>query len=639
MRHHAVPLFAAATILVGLFGLSGPAGAENAPAELAAGPAPTPSPVPSPKPPSRFNLKIDTYTSGTNNQMVGPGTTPAEGPAFAAGGQLGPGTPYDMFQGAPLVTGEGLAQDFLITPSYALSPAVDVNLTFGYGSASGTGNVINYWGDAIMPSINPNLGRRAFQLTPAFPTHNGQNPVSGTMVSLLSGQVLDHGGNYGMTIGWLNLHQNVNWAFSQAPWANTPFALAPQLNGSIGDGPPAIDVLKNGPALLPLSGGDLWIKDGIDTVEMTSADMPSPYLSPARILSASFVQDHGGGLRYSYQMTGLTQWGPDTGAVLWGSNGTLVNGVPQSTVNNQRQVIFGVGATVPLGTFDGELRYGYSCYGATNTAVSAPSCASGNYYYAKLHHGFTHFDMALEGVRFEGTYAPAILNYGVQENVWTYPAAWPGNWLRGSYQLVDNSLVGPNRQGGRVTATTIIAGLEIRFAFAEYSQIQALNAHAAFTPGFIEPYFLPQTNAIGTAGSEQHFEGWFNYHTKWADITLDLAQVNTWRPAPAGQPQDNVVMQYPAGVLTLARNFGPKVFGAAGIGRFALNGQFDTSGPNNASLSQNVVFAGLELRSNGTTGYGLEWRLYSVQGTPTIPGGLSPAFHGPQIQFYQRFKT
>ena len=73
-------------------------------------------------------------------------------------------------------------------------------------------------------------------------------------------------------------------------------------------------------------------------------------------------------------------------------------------------------------------------------------------------------------------------------------------------------------------------------------------------------------------------------------------------------------MQYPAGVLTLARNFGPKVFGAAGVGRFALNGQFDTSGPNNAQLAENLVFAGLELRPNGTTGYGLQWRLYSVNG-------------------------
>ena len=51
----------------------------------------------------------------------------------------------------------------------------------------------------------------------------------------------------------------------------------------------------------------------------------------------------------------------------------------------------------------------------------------------------------------------------------------------------------------------------------------------------------------------------------------------------------------------MSRPFGPKVTGSAGVGRFALNGQFDTSGVNNASLAQDVVFAGLQFRSNSTT--------------------------------------
>ncbi len=101
-------------------------------------------------------------------------------------------------------------------------------------------------------------------------------------------------------------------------------------------------------------------------------------------------------------------------------------------------------------------------------------------------------------------------------------------------------------------------------------------------------------------------------HASFADITLDLGQVNTWRSAPLGQPQDNVNVQYPAGVLTLARNFGPKVYGAAGVGRFGLNGQFDTSGPNNAQLAEDLVFAGLELRPNGTTGYGRASGVYTL---------------------------
>jgi hypothetical protein len=211
--------------------------------------------------------------------------------------------------------------------------------------------------------------------------------------------------------------------------------------------------------------------------------------------------------------------------------------------------------------------------------------------------------------------------------------------LRGDYQLVDNSEVGANREGGKILTTFIVAGVEVRLAFAQYQQIKALDLSTAFGPGFVEPYFLPQATAMGTLGTEQHFSGWFGYHSKWADIALDLSEVRTWRSAPLGQPQDNVSMEYPSGVLTLSRAFGPKISGAAGVGRFALNGQFNTSGVNNASLAQDVVFASLQLRSNATTGYGLEYRLYSVDGSPTIPGGPSPAYHGPQIQFYQRFKT
>ena len=641
MRHQAVPLLAAATILVGIAASGGVARAQSVPATLAAAPAPSASPRPAPtvKPASKFNMKIDTYTSGTNQQFTGPGISPAEGPGFAAGGPVAPGTPYDMFSGASQSTGEGLSFDFLLTPIYTITPSIDVSATVGYGSASGSGNVVNYWGDAIMPTINPNLGSRAFQLTPAFTTHNGQDPVSGTKASILSGSIAEHNGNGALSVGWFSLHQNVPWAMSQAPWTSTPFELAPQIPQSIGDGPPTVDVMKEGPTVLPLSGADLWLKKDLATLEVASADLPAPYTSPARILTGSVVIDHGDGLTYSGELTGLRSWGPDTGRVLFGSSAAFVNGVPQSTVYGQQMLVAGIGATFPLGVSDGEVRYGYSCYGASGAATATPNCTSGNYYYAMLHHGFSHFDLQLSGVRFEGTYAPAILDYGTIENVWTYPAAWPGTWLRGNYQLVDNSEVGPNRQGVRLQTTFVVAGVETRLAFGEYSQIQALDANSAFTPGFVEPYFLPQISAPGSLGTEQHFEGWFSYHAKWADITLDLSQVNTWRAAPAGQPQDNVQMQYPSGVLTFSRPFGPKVSGAAGIGRFALNGRFDTSGPVNAQLSQDVVFAGLQLRSNGTSGYGLEYRLYSTAGLPTLPGGPLPAYHGPQIQFYQRFKT
>ena len=635
MRQYAVPLFAAVFLTFGIAEVGGVALAQTTPV-----PAASASPDPAPtKKPARYTVKIETYTSGTNQQFVGPGTTPAEGPAFSAGGALAPGTPYDFFSGASQATGQGISQDFLVKPIFYANPNVDVSVTLGYGSASGTGNVVNYWGDAIMPSINPNLGNRAFTLTPQFTTHNGQDPISATKLGVLQGSIMDHNGNGGITLGYFDLHQTVPFAMSQAPWVSTPFQVVPQLPHNIGDGAPTVDVLKGNPQFLPMSGFDAWYKADLATFEVASGLMPAPTNSPTRITTASVVLNHGAGLSYSGELTMLNQYGPETARVLFGSGATLTNGIPQSMLFGQHQFVAGLGATFTTGQVDADLRYGYSCYNAIGTAASTAACTSGNYYYGKLHHGFSHFDVAIEGVRNEASYAPAILDYGTLENVWTYPAAWPSNWLRGTYQAVDNSMVGPNRQGFRLGGTTIIAGIEIRLSYARYSQIQVVDGTSAFASGFIEPYFLPQLSG-GSIGIEQHAEGWFSYRAKWADIVLDLAQINMWRSGTAPVlGADAVRMAYPMGTLSLTRPFGPKVTGTIGAGRSALNGQFNTSGPNNADLSQDVIFAGAQYRTNATSGYGLEYRLYSVDGTPTIPGGLSPAYHGPQIQFYQRFKT
>jgi hypothetical protein len=185
-----VPLFAAAASVLGFTALGGTGLASAAPAAQATA---SPSPEPSKKP-SVFSMKIDTYTSATNQQFVGPGISPPEAATFAQGGVQAPISPYALFSGAPLVTGQGTAQDFLLTPTFAVNPHIDAAVTIGYGSASGTGNVINYWGDPIMPSINPNLGVKAFTLAPAFPTHNGADAASATRLGFLSASVTEHSG-------------------------------------------------------------------------------------------------------------------------------------------------------------------------------------------------------------------------------------------------------------------------------------------------------------------------------------------------------------------------------------------------------------------------------------------------------------
>lgn len=645
MRPHLAVFFAASAVFACGIGVGQSASAQ-VPAPVAS-PAASPSPSPKPtKKPSRLTLGISSYTTGVDQQFVGPGSVPPAplAASFAAGGALAPGTPYDYFSGAPTTTGAGIHFEINVQPTYALSTAVDATVQFGYGSIGGSGNVAGYWGESTMPTINPHLGSQAATLTPAFNTHNGQDAVTAARGSVLKGSIAMHNGSGEFNVGWFNLHQTAPFVFQQAPWTNTPVQLVPQMAHSLSNGSPSDDVFVEGATVLPLHGADIWKKVGDTTVEFASADLPAAVTSPARLFTGSVVIDHGSGLKYSAQFAHVNESGPDTARVLFGNSPSLtssLNGlIPQSTVYGQHVLIAGAGATFQTGEFDAEARYGYSCYGANGVAVSSSSCTSGNYYYGKIHHGFSHFDLALEVVRFEPTYAPALLSYGTLENVWTAPYAYPGNWLNGSYQLVNNSETPANRQGLRLSTTFIISGVETRLAYADYKQIQAADATSAFQSGFVEPYFTPQITAAGsTLGRERRMTGSFMWHPRFADVSLDLSDSTLLRSPTAGNLGEAVSMNYPSAVLSLSRNFGPKVFGSAGVARFAVDGSFDGVGPKNADLVQNVIFAGAELRKDATSAYHFQWRLYSNHGIPTVTPGALPDYHGSQLIFEQRFKT
>ncbi len=639
-------------IAVGFVAL-GPLSQRDALAQSIPSPSPSPratsTPTPAPKPttlptkkPSRLHIGIDSYTSGTNQQFVGPGVNgAAEIPNFQAGGPLAPTVPYDFFSGAPTTTGQAISQDLLVSPTYRLQK-FDVAVTFGYGSIGGSGNVGAYWGDALMPTINPHLGSRAFTVGPDFPTHNGGDPVNASRLSVLNGTIAFHDGSGALTGGWFDQHQSVPFVFSQAPQTNAPFQLSPEIPQSIGDGTPSVDVFRGESGLLPLQGYDLWGKTNSFSFEILNANLPALAGNVARASSISGVYS-AGQVKISAEVAHLMESGPITGRFSFGSG--LTGGldgaaiVPQSTVDGQRMDIEGIGAVFPVATADAELRYGHSCYAADNVAIPTSSCTAGNYYYAKFHQGFTKFDVGLEFVRFEPQYAPAVLSYGTIENVWSSPLAFPGTWLNGTYQFVNNSEVGSNRQGVRASTTFLIAGVEARFAVARYEQVSPYDLTSGAQAGFIEPYFSPQLTATnGVRGTETHASGWFAWHPKLVDVTLEVSDVVTNRNAPAGRPQDAIAIDYPAAVLSLSRTFG-RWLGGVGAGRYAVEGSWDTVGTINASLSQNVVFAGLQLRANANSAYGLEYSIFSVNGVPLVPAGLSPAYHGPQIQFYQRLKT
>ena len=134
MRLHAVPLFRCG--YDSYFGVT--AESERARRSRKPPPQPAPTVVASATPVARsrrksrrgYTIKIDTYTSGTNQQFVGPGTVPAGRSALRSppAAHSRPGTPYDFFSGGSQATGQGISQAFLLKPVVlCVNPNVDVS--------------------------------------------------------------------------------------------------------------------------------------------------------------------------------------------------------------------------------------------------------------------------------------------------------------------------------------------------------------------------------------------------------------------------------------------------------------------------------------------------------------------------------
>jgi hypothetical protein len=604
----------------------------------------TPVPSAPPTPGPRFGYTVEAQASYANQQFVGPGTVPPEAPLFLAGSPVAPGTPYDYWTSAPTVTGYGAVQSLLVSPHYAFSPAYEIGATLGEGVIAGTGNVAAYWGDQPVPMLNPHLGMRAVSVPPAFPTSNGQDAIGTVRAGLLSAAVGRRDGTLVARGGWFDLIQTEPFVFQPPLETNAPFAPTLTLPEGLGDGPQSFELLASGRTRLPLHGVDLMSRPtGPLTIEVTDAELAAPPGTPVRMVGGSLELDEGHGVSYAAQIERVVAAGePVLTTTLSGNTPTIVPSaqgpLPFSYLDGQTMMIGGLRASFPVGSVHAELRAAFSCYGAQGTAEARPQCTPGNYDDVRLRHTFGAVDATLEATRFEATYATMILPYGTPQNVWSISYAWPGTWLKGDYQFVDNSTLGPNRQGARVSARFPVLGVDTRLAYGQFRQILPYDSTIGFEPGFVEGFFLPQlTAAGGTLGKEQHFAAAFIAHPRLADVELNFTDITMSRPGSLGNPNEAVAMDYPATVLTLSRGFGPVLRGALGAGRYALTGAWVTAGPTNADLAERVVFAALELKESDGAALALQYRLYSVDGIPTVPQGSPPAYHGPQLLLEQRF--
>jgi hypothetical protein len=607
-------------------------------------PAPSATAQPSAAPqsmarPRGLQLSAAASTTFIDQSTVGPGQVGPEAAGFIDGSPLSPNTPYDLFSSAPEVPGvAGIAQ-IVSHEAYAFAHW-DASLTTGFGYVHGSVTNASYWGESLMPTLNPHLGFATVPYALAFPTHAGQDDGTGVRLSLLSGSLASADGALRVRGGWFDLAQTDRFVFAPPALTNVNPAIAYAPAESLSNGLPGTDRWQPDASQLPLSGLDVVAKRGAATFEAASAALPAPIGDTARLNIASLVIDHGEGTRLSAQVLHATESGtPFTTTVPFGidpiSYQTPQGVLPTSILNGQAQTVAGLRAAfhlVPVLALDGVAEIGRAWYQAAPVARPG-SEQPGGYYHLGFAKSARRATASLDLLRMEPRYATMILPYGVPENQWSAAFAWPGQWLKSNYQLVDNSVLGVNRQGFRLRYYLDGGPFEMHLEYTDLHQIAFETTQTAEQAGFVDGYYLPQLPQDATLGTQQREALWLAWHPSYGDLTLDVVNDTLSRPHAVSQPQDQVSYDVPEAVLTYARHLSPAVEAATGLGRYGTKGTF--SAP--IDFAQRLFFAGVVVQETPASSVLLSFRRTAFAGVTTYPlSPLSPDFTGSALIVEQR---
>lgn len=606
-------------------------------------PAPTaqPSPTPEPSQTRRFQLSADSYTEFIDTSAGGPGLTPPEGPGFASGSTLSPNTPYDAFSSAPLTPGVAGGAQLNLDGRYT-GTKYDASAVLGFGYITGSMNNVLYWGENIMPTLNAHVGSTALPYTIAFPTHAGQDDAGVSAISPLFASFGSHDGTWLLRGGYFDLNQSDRFVFVQPPLSSLTPNIGLQTAESLGNGPPALDVWPSPPPGLPLHGLDLTAHRGIASLELTNAALPALPGDSVRASIGSLVVDHGEGTRYSLSYLHVATGGaPIFTTTFYGADPHATPGpqgnIQSSTLGGQMETIAGARAAFHLTRkIDAVTEIGRTWYDATDVFKPGTSKPGGFY-----HLGFLHKQqrttLGADLYRFEARYANAILPYGIPENIWSAAWAWPGVWLKSTYQLVDNTIApGSNRQGYRLRYAVDGGPLEIHAAFSTFRQIDPATIGNMQQVGFVDGFFLPQADDAATFGVEHQYNAWIAWHPAFGDVTLDYADDLMHRDAAPAHPEDAVTYQAPQAVLTYAHTFSKSAIADIGFGRYAMRGTW-AQPFTNVDYFENIAFAGAQIAESSHAAVLIQLRHAQFAGLPATPGGLSPNFGATSLILEQRF--
>jgi hypothetical protein len=614
-------------------------------------PPPTPSPAPSASPgaspaptprPGTVSVAADANITFISQNTNGYGQLGRpESPAFIAGtSPAAPLTPYDTFSSAPMTPGNVGETALYITPTYYGS-LFNASATFGVGYVTGSTTNATYWGESLIPPLNPHLGSQTLGYRVTFPTQPGQDDGSAFVASVLSGSIATKGGGLRLRGGWFDLVQSDSFVFGQPAYQSSIPSLAVLPAESLGNGPPTADWWALDGGAYPLHGVDLVGTHGLATAELTDATLPSLPGSSARLTQGSLVIDHGEGTRYSLDVSHVTTGGVPVATTILFAQGTPVitsqGLLPLGTIGGQRETIYGLrGAFHIFGHADGVVEYGHSVYDADGVALPG-SGQPGSYYHAGITKTVRRATASLDLYKNDPYYATAILPYGAPENVWSVAWSWPGQWLKSNYQLINNYPVNVDRQGYRIKYQLNGGPLELHASYANFGEIAPITIANAQQTGFVDGFFLPQANNAATLGRQNQYALWTVWHAGFADLTVDWVEDAIRRNADLGHPLDFVSYVTPEYTMYASRKLTPYALVSLGYAQYFMEGEF-SSLTQNVNFGQRQVFAGAELRESLHTSTLVQLRRSAFAGYATAPAFAPPDFTGTLVVVEQRIK-
>jgi hypothetical protein len=608
-------------------------------------PSPAPSPVAPPAPSSTpgqpigsVRIAVDAHTTFISQSTQGNGTNPPEGPAFIMGSPAAPLSPYDTLSSAPMTPGNASESAIELTPTYA-ARGFTASAKFAMGYVFGSVTNAAYWGESLIPTLNPHLGAQQLPYTIAFPLGAGQDDGHGFVASLLGGEVATAGGHVRLRGGWFDLHQSDSFVFTQPAFTSSEPGLAALPAESLGTGVPTADFWTLANPQYPLHGIDLVATSGIATAELTDATLPSLPGTSARLTLGSIVLDRGEGTRFSFDAAHVSTGGALVPTTVLFAQGTLIDTpqgeLPSGSIGGQEQTIYGLRGAFHVGrAFDTVIEYGHSLYDSDH--VSEPGTQHpGNYYHAGVSKTVGRSSAFADFYANDPYYATAILPYGTAENVWAVAWSWPGQWLKSNYQLINNFPVNVNREGYRLKYQLDGGPLDVHLSYANFGQMQPITIANANRTGFVDGFFLPQANDAATLGRQNQYAAWVTWHARVADIVVDWTEDAIRRPALPGHGQDTVDYHTPQYTMYATRALTPYVLVSAGFAHYFMSGSFAQT-YENVNFGQREGFIGGELRESPHTSTLVTLRRSAFAGYAIEAGGIAPDFTGTLLVLEER---